>query len=107
MSIVTARANILARIAALGSVDAILFGGGVGEHVPQVRAQILCELVRLGIVLDPDANRAAVGAEMRISNSCSEAELWVIPVDEAALLAQQALALMGPPETLWPQENRS
>lgn len=102
-----ARKYIGAYLAALGSVDAILFGGGVGEHVPQVRAQILCELVRLGIVLDPDANRAAVGAEMRISNSCSEAELWVIPVDEAALLAQQALALMGPPETLWPQENRS
>jgi len=86
-----ARKYIGAYLAALGGADAILFGGGVGEHAPLVRAKILTGLAGLGIVLDPTANRAAVGTEMRISNRCSETEVWVIPVDEAAILARAAV----------------
>lgn len=81
-------------LAVLGGVDAILFGGGVGEHAPDVRARILARLVRLGIVLDDTANRAAVGEEARLDHRCSEAEIWVIPVDEAAILAQEAVAVL-------------
>jgi acetate kinase len=101
------RKYIGAYLAALGGAEAILFGGGVGEHAPQVRAKILAGLVWLGIVLDPAANRAAVGTEMRISNRCSEAEVWVIPVDEAAILAQAALAVMATREAVSVQEERS
>jgi acetate kinase len=102
-----ARKYIGAYLAALGGAEAILFGGGVGEHAPLVRAKILAGLVWLGIVLDPVANRAAVGTEMRISNRCSEAEVWVIPVDEAAILAQAALAVMATREAVSVQEERS
>ena len=96
-----------AYLAALGGADAILFGGGVGEHAPEVRAQILAGLEWLGIVLDADANRAAVGAEMCISNRGSATEVWVIPVDEAAILAQAALAVTAAPEAAGFQEERS
>jgi acetate kinase len=102
-----ARKYIGAYLAALGGAEAILFGGGVGEHAPLVRAKILAGLVWSGIVLDPVANRAAVGTEMRISNRCSEAEVWVIPVDEAAILAQAALAVLATGEAVSVQEERS
>lgn len=101
-----ARKYIGAYLAALGGAEVILFGGGVGEHAPAVRAQILAGLVWLGIVLDPAANRAAIGTEMCISNRCSEAEVWVIPVDEAAILAQAALSVMAAREAVSVQEGR-
>lgn len=102
-----ARKYIGAYLAALGGTHAILFGGGVGEHAPVVREKMLTGLVSLGIVLDPAANRAAIGTEMRISNRCSEAEVWVIPVDEAAILAQAALAMMAIREAVSVQEEGS
>ncbi|MDT3706236.1 MAG: acetate/propionate family kinase [Thiobacillus sp.] len=102
-----ARKYIGAYLAALGGADAILFGGGVGEQAPEVRARILTGLEGLGIVPDADANRAAIGAERCISRRGSATEVWVIPVDEAAILAQAALAVMAPPEAIRVQEERS
>jgi acetate kinase len=101
------RKYIGAYLAALGGAEAILFGGGVGEHAPLVRAKILAGLGWLGIVLDPDANRAAVGTEMCISHRSSKVELWVIPVDEAAILAQAALTVMATHEAISVREDRS
>jgi acetate kinase len=102
-----ARKYIGAYLAALGGADAILFGGGVGEQAPDVRAQILTGLGGLGIVLDADANRAAVGAERCISHPSSAAGVWVIPVDEAVILAQAALAVTAAPEAVGVQEEKS
>lgn len=102
-----ARKYIGAYLAALGGADAILFGGGVGEHAPAVRAKILAGMRWLGIVLDPTANRAAVGTEACISNRSSDAEVWVIPVDEAAILAQAAVAVVAAREAANVQEERS
>ena len=101
------RKYIGAYLAVLGSVEAILFGGGVGEHAPLVRAKILAGLEGLGIALDPAANDTAVGSEMRISHHGSEAEVWVIPVDEAIILAQAAVAVMATRKSAGFQENRS
>jgi acetate kinase len=102
-----ARKYIGAYLAALGGVDAILFGGGVGEHAPAVRAKILSELESLGIVLDTGANRAAVGTGMRISGRTSKVEVWVIPVDEAAMLAQAAVAVAAAGDAAARPEDRS
>lgn len=101
-----ARKYIGAYLAALGGAEAILFGGGVGEHAWLVRAKILTGLERLGIALDPVANRASIGSEMRVSNPGSEVEVWVIPVDEAAILAQAALAVMVSSKTVSVQKDR-
>lgn len=101
------RKYIGAYLAALGGADAILFGGGVGEHEPEVRARIVAGLLWLGVVPDPAANRTAVGTEARISNRSSEVEAWVIPVDEAALLAQAALEVTAPSEAFVPLEKHS
>ncbi len=102
-----ARKYIGAYLAALGGADAILFGGGVGEQAPEVRAQILTGLDGLGIVLDADANRAAMGAERCISQRGSATGVWVVPVDEAVILAQAALAVTAAPKAVDVQEEKS
>jgi acetate kinase len=90
-----ARKYIGAYLATLGGADAILFGGGVGEHAPAVRAKILDSMQWAGIVLDAARNDAAIGTEARISDLNSKVEVWVVPVDEAVILAQAAQAVLG------------
>ena len=88
-----ARKYIGAYLAVLGGADAILFGGGVGENAPEVRARILAGMEWAGIVLDAQANRTS-GAEVCISSPDSRVALWVIPVDESQILARAALAVI-------------
>ncbi len=90
------RKYIGAYLAVLGGADAILFGGGVGENSPQVRAKILRDMAWLGIELDGDRNETSQAVEAMISKDKSDIEVWVIPVDEARVMAEQAL--LSPPE---------
>ncbi|MGE5027036.1 MAG: acetate/propionate family kinase [Betaproteobacteria bacterium] len=89
-----ARKYLGAYLVVLGGGDAILFGGGVGENSPLVRARILENMGWAGVTLDSAENLAAAGVERRISSANSPVEAWVIPVDEAAILAREALAAM-------------
>lgn len=89
-----ARKYLGAYLAVLDGADAILFGGGVGENAPLVRAQILENMGWAGVALESAENLAAAGVERRISRADSPVEVWVIPVDEAAILAREALAAM-------------
>ena len=86
-----ARKYVGAYLAALGGVDAILIGGGAGEHLPEIRWRILAALEPLGVKLDPEANRAAVGEAARISTSTSPIEVRVIMVDEAEIMVEEAV----------------
>ncbi|HUN72799.1 MAG TPA: acetate/propionate family kinase [Steroidobacteraceae bacterium] len=88
-----ARKYLGAYLAVLGGCDGIAFGGGVGEHVAEVRARILCGLEWAGIELDRSANEAARGSESRISAAGSRVSVWVIPVDEEMLMVRAALTL--------------
>lgn len=88
-----ARKYIGAYLAALGGVDAVLFGGGVGEHEPDVRARILAGLEPLGITLDDRTNRAAIRTESLISRDDGGVEAWVIPVNEVEAIARAAMAV--------------
>jgi acetate kinase len=88
-----ARKYLGAYLAVLGGADGVLFGGGVGEHAAAVRAAILDGMGWAGIQLDAAANAATIGREGCISPAGSAVQAWVIPVDEAPVLAQEALAL--------------
>lgn len=79
-----------AYLAVLGGCDGIAFGGGVGEHVSEVRARILAGLQWAGIEVDPTANQVAKGTESRISAAGSRVSVWVIPVDEELLMVRAA-----------------
>jgi acetate kinase len=84
-----ARKYIGAYCAALGGVDGILFGGGVGENAARVREYIVGPLAFLGVALDRDANDAEIGTKQPrcISSESSAVQVWVIPVDEASAMA--------------------
>jgi len=82
------RKYIGAYLAVLGGADAILFGGGVGEHSSHVRAVILRGLTDLGIDLDSTVNSEVVATEGCISSVGSSTEVWVMKVDEAREMAE-------------------
>jgi acetate kinase len=87
-----ARKYIGAYLAVLGGCDGIVFGGGVGEHVPAVRQRILTGMGWAGIEIDAAANDAARGQEARIDTSRQPVRVYVIPAEEEGVLARAALA---------------
>ncbi len=70
--------------AVLGGLDALVFTAGIGEHAPEIRARICRGLAWLGLELDAAAN--AAGAQ-RISAPASRVSAWVVPTDEARMIA--------------------
>jgi len=83
-----ARKYIGAYLAALGGADAVIFGGGIGENAPSVRSRILSGMDWCGISLDEVRNASAVAAEGCISADGSAIKAYVIPVDEASVIAR-------------------
>jgi acetate kinase len=75
-------------LAALGGADAIVFGGGIGENSAEIRARICSGLEWCGLVIDAERNSAASGTEMRISTDEAKIHAYVIPVDEALIIAR-------------------
>ena len=83
--------QIGAYLAALGGADAVVFAGGIGERAFEVRAEICSGMQWCGLVLDPERNAGAVGEETRISADDSSVAAYVIPVDEAAIIARDTV----------------
>jgi acetate kinase len=83
-----------AYMAALGGADAIVFGGGIGENAPEVRARICSGLEWCRLELDSDRNAAAIGKEAIISADTG-VRAYVIPVDEAAIIARDTLVCLS------------
>jgi len=90
-----ARKYIGSYLAVLGWTDAIVFGGGIGEHSDLVRGRICANLQAFGILLDSERNRGANGREARISAPDSKVDVWVIPLDEELQMARAASKLLG------------
>lgn len=83
-----------AYIAALGSVDAIIFGGGIGEHVPEIRELILNKMEIFGIKLDYASNNSNGIKEGKISPETSDVDIYVVYVDEATVMAEEAVKIL-------------
>jgi len=82
--------------AALGALDTVVFTGGIGENAPTIRAGCCAELRPLGIVLDAETNRRAIGREAAIQATESRVQIWVIPTDEEGVIASDTYALTRP-----------
>ncbi len=89
-----ARKYVGAGLAVLGGADAILFGGGIGEHSAVIRHRILGGLEGLGIMLDEARNEAATAGDARIAGDGSTVDIRVIAVDEAQELARAAIGVI-------------
>ncbi len=80
--------------AVLGTVDAVVFTGGVGENNPGLRADVLAGLERWGAVVDPALNDVRSDEPRRISATDSTTAVLVVPTDEEWEIARQAYALV-------------
>ena len=79
--------------AAMGGLDAIAFGGGIGRGSALVRAMSLSGLEFLGVRLDGFQNRTALGG-MDISLPDSPVRIFVIDTNEELIVARKAAALL-------------
>ncbi len=70
--------------AVLGGLDTLVFTGGIGEHLPEVRRRVVDALAYLGIRINDAAN--AVSAAV-ISDTSSRVIVRVIATDENAAIA--------------------
>ena len=77
--------------AALGGLDALVFTGGIGENAVPVRAAIAGASAWIGVDLDEAANRVN---GPRISTATSRVAVYVIPTDEALMIARHTLRLL-------------
>ena len=91
-----ARKYLGAYLAVLGHADAVLFGGGIGEHMPSVRAGIVEGLAELGLKLDPSRNSRQRKGDGRISADDSKTDIWALATDEESVIAGDAIALLAP-----------
>ena len=89
------RKYIGAYMAVLGRTDAIVFGGGIGEHSDIVREGACSGLEQLGILLDPEGNRVTTGREACISKEHSPVAVYVVPLNEELHIARAASRLLS------------
>ncbi len=78
--------------AALGGIDALVFTGGIGEHASEIRARIIEAAGWLGFRLDAAANARHA---TRLTQADSPVPAYVIPTDEALMIARHTRALTG------------
>jgi len=88
-----ARKYLGAYLAVLGGADAVIFGGGIGENAPEVRARICAGMEWGGLRVSQARNRAAVGLAAgraaRISEDGAGLEAWVVAADEETWIARE------------------
>ena len=79
--------------AAMGGVDAIVFGGGIGRKSDRIREMALEGLQFLGVNPDADKNKNAVGGD-DISIDGSPVRIFIVDTNEEIVVARKARALL-------------
>ncbi len=79
--------------AAMGGVDAVVFGGGIGRNSASVRAMSLEGLECLGIHLDAEKNESPKGGD-DLSKAGSPVRIFVVDTNEEIIVARKAKALL-------------
>jgi acetate kinase len=89
------RGYIGSYLAQLGSLDAVVFTAGVGEHSPEVRAGAIDGLAGLGMTVDDERNSSGDHGPRFISPRRSPVAVLVIPTNEELEIARQTVHLVG------------
>jgi acetate kinase len=83
--------QIGAYLAVIDGAEAVIFGGGIGENSPRVRSRICARMQWCGIAIDENRNNTMIGIEGKISTDNAKIQIYVIPVDEAVMIARDTL----------------
>jgi acetate kinase len=89
MFVYRVRKAVGAFVAALGPVDAVVFGGGIAENGVMLRKSVCDGLRGFGLDLDDDANDTLIDIEGLLSKPESRLQAWVIPTQEGLQLAHE------------------
>ncbi len=82
------RLAVGAYLAALGdAVDAVIFGGGIGENSPWLRAAVAEGLRGFGLEFDAELNEQSVEGQVKLSKQGSRLGAWSMPVEEGLQMA--------------------
>lgn len=79
-------------LAVLGNTEAVIFGGGIGEDTPLVRAQVCRGLASFGLNFDEEANTRSTSGPARLSRPGSRLDVFVIPTEEGLQIAHECVA---------------
>ncbi len=79
--------------AVLGTVDAVVFTGGIGENSWMAREKVCKNLPQIGIELDKDKNKATIATEGQISTDSGRVKVFVIPTNEEIAIAKDSYKL--------------
>ena len=75
-------------LAALGdAVDAVIFGGGIGENSPWLRLAVAEGLRGFGLDFDAELNERSIEGQVRLSREGSRLGAWSMPVEEGLQMA--------------------
>jgi len=85
---------ISAYIGVLNGCDYIVFTAGIGERSPLIRKKILSEMDCLGVILDDKKNSEHISTKGEISDAKSAVKVFVIPANEAVIIAKQTKKLL-------------
>lgn len=77
--------------AILGSLDALVFTAGIGEHSSIVRERACSGLELLGIKIDPQKNSALSNGIMEIQAAGSKVAVLIVPTNEELEIARQSI----------------
>jgi acetate kinase len=81
----------------LNGADALVFTAGIGENRAAFRSAVCANLDQLGIVLDPELNKATKGHEAVISAPNSRVKVLVIPTNEELVVAREVKRFLEKP----------
>jgi acetate kinase len=82
-------------LAQLGTCDALVFTGGIGENAIFMRERILAGLELLGIELDREKNNRRSPDPFCVTKDGSRTSAWVIPTNEELMIARDTMELIS------------
>jgi acetate kinase len=83
-----------AMVAVLGGVEALLFTGGIGEHSPRVRRDVVAAFASAGLRLDATANEAPAG-DVDVAPSDAAVRVLVVAAREDLAVLWEVTRVLG------------
>ena len=81
--------------AAMGGLDAVVFTGGIGENVAELRRNVCDSFKFLGMTIDSDMNSARSGADRLVSGASSSVKVLVVATNEEIMIARDTAAIIA------------
>ncbi len=93
MFVTRVKRYIAGYMAEIGSCDAIVFTGGIGENSIKIREDIMAGFEQFGIKIDPEKNNVRGGCHV-VSTDDSKVKVMVIATNEELMIARDTKSLV-------------